>query len=227
MPDANPGFSRPAAPEPQQNRVRAALLLFALLLSSITFLNIVARPNLPATWWANFVFAPAVLLLVGAQMVWHHTPRAWHLFSHLMLSIGIIVFTLATILLFRVIGFGWTLLVLIPGLALTVHSITIARTITSPELHAWLRASAWSGSVGAVTGLVLLLIRLDVLALQHVIGTFQWWSIIISAIGVGIVWNAWWLYHKVQQRLTLSVWVLGGFGLLTCISGLLEALNIT
>jgi hypothetical protein len=125
-----------------------------------------------------------------------------------------------------VIWFGWTLLLIVPSLALAGHSIALHRMTEAPAAQAWLRAISWSGIVASLLGLIFLLMRLNIVPMQQLVGSFQWWSGLILLAGAGTIWNAWWLYRRMQNRLTPAALVLGGLGVLTCIQGLLEAANI-
>src|SRR5262245_21731727 len=106
---------------PPHRRVRVSIWPMAVLLEIVALQNLIASSHLPATWWANFIFVPAVLLLASAWLLWSQTTGYWRIAVHLFLSLGAIVFTVATILLFDAISFGWTLLILVPGLALLGH----------------------------------------------------------------------------------------------------------
>ena len=212
---------------PPRGRMTINIWPLTILLEAVVMLNLVASSyHLAAVWWANFIFIPAVALLASAWWLWPISTGYWRIVAHLCLSLGTIVFTVATILLFDVIWFGWTLLILVPGLALLGHSLALARMTQAPGLLAWLRTFSWGGVGTSLLGLTFLLMRLGVLPMQQLIGSFQWWSIIIILVGVGAIWNAGWLYRREGDRLTPSALVLGGLGVLNCILGLLEAANI-
>jgi hypothetical protein len=214
-----------AAPPP--GKIRVSIWPMVILLEAVVMLNLIASSyHLAAVWWANFIFIPAVVLLASAWWLWPHAAGYWRISVHLCLSLGAIVFTVATILLFDVMWFGWTLLILVPGLALLGHSIALTRMTKAPGLQAWFRAITWGGIITGLLGLTFLLMRLGVLPMQQLVGSFQWWSIIIILVGVGAIWNAGWLYRREGDRLTSSALVLGGLGMLNCILGLLEAANI-
>jgi hypothetical protein len=215
----------PAAADPRR-KVRVSIWPIAVLLEVVALLNLIASSHLAATWWANFIFAPAVLLLASAWLLWSQTTGYWRIAVHLFLSLGAIVFIIATILLFEVMWFGWTLLIFVPGLALLGHGIALTRMAQAPGLQAWFRTITWGGGITSLLGLTFLLMRLDLLPMQLLVGSFQWWSVIIFLTGVGAIWNARWLYRREHDRLTPSALVLGGLGVLNCILGLLEAANI-
>jgi hypothetical protein len=211
---------------PPRGKVRVSIWPMAILLEIVVFLNLLVSPHLAATWWANFIYVPAVALLASAWWLWPKSTGYWRIVAHLCLSLGAIVFTVATILLLDVMWFGWTLLILVPGLALLGHSIALTRMTQVSGLQAWFRTITWGGIVTSLLGLTFLLMRLGVLPMQQLVGSFQWWSIIIVLVGVGAIWNAGWLYRREGDRLTPSALVLGGLGALNCILGLLEAANI-
>jgi hypothetical protein len=211
---------------PPHSKMAVSIWPLGILLAIVALLNLIASSHLTATWWANFIFVPAVVLLASARLLWSHTVGYWRISVHLFLSLGAIVFTVATILLFNVIWFGWTLLLIVPSLALVGHSMALTRMTEAPGLRAWLRAISWSGVATSLLGLIFLLMRLNILPMQQLVGDFQWWSGIIILAGIGELWNAWWLYRREHGRLTPAAFVLGGLGALTCIMGLLEAANI-
>jgi hypothetical protein len=215
------------AREVPRSRTLTSITLLGLLFVSLTGLNMLAGTHLPATWWANFIFVPASLLLIGAWVGWQALPVSWQRVSQIALGLGIIVFTVATILLFESMWFGWTLLIITSGLALIIASLTFAPTTVSLDWHAWLRTTMWWGGVTSLLGVILLLVRLDLVPLQSVVGDFQWWGIVMILLGIGALWNAWWLNARLQNQRTYNVAVLGGLGLLICMQGVLEAVNIT
>lgn len=206
--------------------VPTAVGIFVILLGVVSLLNISADAHLAETWWANFIFAPAIVAFMSVPLIGQQSVARQSIASAILLSLGVIIFTLATILLFEAMWFGWTLLLIIPGLVVAANSLMFMRATTSLTAQTWLRSGVWMGSTVSLLGAAFLLMRLDLFAILQLVGSFQWWSMIILLAGGGLLWNAWWLYRRMQYQVTTSVLILGGLGLISCVYGLLEAFHL-
>lgn len=168
-------------------RTHRWLIWNGLLLLSLGALTLVMALSARASnWWSIFIFAPAAILFVTAAFAYGRRPRLSDWNVRVNLSLGVIVATVGLIFALELDwGYAWTFMLIVPGLAFTLNSLT--RKPAGSAGFAWARFVGALGLATTALGLTFLGQQLGYYDLSVVFGPLRWWSAFILVPGlVGI-----------------------------------------
>jgi len=169
---------------PHPNTGRHWLRWNGLLLLSLGALTCAAALGFQSTnWWSVFIFLPAVIFVLMAAISYGRPPRLSDWNVRVNLSLGAVV---ATVGLIFALGlnwrFAWTLMLMVPGLALLLNSLT--RRPVGSAAFGWARFVGSIGLTLVALGLVFLGQQLGYYDLSERFGRFAWWGFFILAPGL-------------------------------------------
>ncbi len=155
-----------------------------LLLLGLGILTVIAAMTAQAAnWWSVFIFAPALMFFLTAAFAFGRAPRLSDWNVRVNLSLGAIVATVALIFALGLDwSYAWTFMLIVPGLAFALNSLT--RRPAGSAAFAWARFTAALGLSVAVLGLTFLGQQLGYYALTAVFGSFRWWGFFILFPGL-------------------------------------------
>ncbi|MEU5905767.1 hypothetical protein [Micromonospora sp. NPDC047527] len=152
-------------------------------------------------WWAGFILIPAALIAAsGGPLLARGGGRAFAGF--VIACVGTLTFVVGALLMFGVMGAGWPLLVVLPCLAIAGTYGWRAAHPLARGLH---RAVALLALTGALLGLTLQLIRVDLVSLRT-----GWWGGFMMLAGAIVLGNAVELTrHRMPYRLQAITLLVG------------------
>lgn len=155
-----------------------------LLLLGLGVLTVIAALTAQvANWWSVFIFAPALMFFLTAAFAFGRAPRLSDWNVRVNLSLGVIVTTVALIFALGLDwGYAWTFMLIVPGLAFALNSVT--HRPAGSAAFAWARFTAALGLSVAALGVTFLGQQLGYYALAAVFGSFRWWGLFILVPGV-------------------------------------------
>jgi hypothetical protein len=174
-------------------RRRPSALLWGglcLILSGLGLL-LTTGPLRADNWWAIFILLPGLAALGAAVLQWQASGGAFNLWVRLNLITALPVLAVALIFVFRVDwSIGWTLMLIVPGLALWLNGFTTPRLPLGSLLRSLATLVGWCGLSTAVLGATFLLDRLGAIHLAQQFGAARWWSAFILLPGLGALLSA-------------------------------------
>lgn len=175
-------------------------------------------------WWAVFILLPALAGLGGAALALHASAGRFNWWARLNLSSGLVVLAVALIFLFHVDwSIGWTLMLIVSGLALFISGSAPGLPLGS------LRRSAgallmWCGLSTMALGVTFWLDRLGVISLTELFGATRWWSAFILLPGLGALLSA--LIIRLWRGQPAGARLLAGSGLALVVSAAGETMGV-
>ena len=155
------------------------LIWNGLLLLSLGALTLVMALSARASnWWSIFIFAPAAILFVTAAFAYGRRPRLSDWNVRVNLSLGAIVATVGLIFALELDwGYAWTFMLIVPGLAFALNSLT--RKPAGSAGFAWARFVGALGLATTALGFTFLGQQLGYYDLSVVFGPLRWWGAFI------------------------------------------------
>jgi hypothetical protein len=142
-------------------------------------------------WWAIFIFLPAASMLGLAWLGQALSRGAFNLWVRLNLSLGLIVLAVALIFALDLDwGLAWTLMLIVPGLAIFLNGFTYPRLRLGSPLGSAANMQFWLGASVVMLGVTFLLNQLGAIDLAARFGTFHWWWVFILVPAAGALINA-------------------------------------
>ncbi len=134
-------------------------------------------------WWAIFIFAPALIFFLTAAFAYGRAPRLSDWSVRVNLSLGVVVATVAVIFALGLDwGYAWTLMLIVPGLAFALNSLT--RQPAGSAALGWARFTGSLGLSVTALGVVFLGQQLGFYDLTRIFGAFGWWGFFILVPGL-------------------------------------------
>ncbi|MDG4767812.1 hypothetical protein O7632_27505 [Solwaraspora sp. WMMD406] len=163
-------------------------------------------------WWAGFILVPGALIAAsGGPLLVRGGGRAFG--GYVITCVGVLVFTVGTLLMLGVMIVGWPMMIVLPCLAVAGTYRWRPEHPLARGLH---RTIALLGLTGAGLGVTFLLINTD----RVDFGGLGWWGAFMMFAGVAVLANALELtQHRMPYRLQ-AITLLAGPSIVTFLLGL-------
>lgn len=123
------------------------------------------------------------------------------------IGLGLIVLTVAGLFLLNMDwGRWWPLMIISPGLALTLNRFVVHER--GPVLTAMFNLCGWFGVMIILVGLIFLVDQLHLLSVDTFLSDTRWWGLLPLIPAVGALWNARWLSCRPVNQGRGGVWLL-------------------
>jgi hypothetical protein len=145
-------------------------------------------------WWAGFVLVPgAIIAAAGAPLLTRGGGRAFT--GYMITGVGLLVFTVGTLLMVGAMTEGWPIMIILPALAVTGSYVWRPDHPLARVFH---RTVATLALGGVAVGVTFLLMNADAIDF----GESNWWGGFMMAAGVIVALNGVALLrHRIQYRL--------------------------
>ena len=142
-------------------------------------------------WWAMFIFLPAIGSLNAAWTAFRRNDGVFTAGVRSALGGGLIVLTVAILLLFDMDwSIWWPLMLVMPGFAIFLNGMVGFGSQDRTSGRWVLRMGIWTGLAVMLLGWIFLLDKLGVFSLRETFSGFGWWGVVVLIPGLGALYNA-------------------------------------
>jgi hypothetical protein len=214
-----------SAPSQQERPSGIDWSFIVLILLGLTFvLQSMRGPNPFVNWWSTFILLPALALVAAAWVAYEQSGSRFTLLARVLLSVGVIVMTVALMFLFDVSwALGWPFMLIVPSLAVVVNGVLQRWDSGDVTRAGIINTIVWTGASAALLGGGFLFNNLGFIDVRASFGAFQWWGVFILLPGVGALRNALRIFRV--NSLSIAAQLLFALGLAACVQGTLILLG--
>ena len=135
-------------------------------------------------WWAMFIFLPAVGSLNAAWTAFRRNDGVFTAGVRSSLGGGLIVLTVAVLLLFDMDwSIWWPLMLIMPGFSIFLNGMVGFGTQDRSSGLWVLRMGIWTGVAVMLLGWIFLLDYLGMFSLRETFNGFGWWGVVVLTPG--------------------------------------------
>ena len=165
--------------------------LLLIFVGAVLFLQQLGFLGGGFNWWAIFILLPAIGSLNAAWTAFQRSGGAFTASVRGSLGGGLVVLTVALMLLFAMDwSRWWPLMLIMPGFSIFLNGFVDfgGRERTSGR---WvIRMGIWTGLAVMLLGWIFLLDQLGLFSLREMFNGFGWWGVVVLIPGLGALYNA-------------------------------------